>query len=285
MTEFDPIADLFVCEQTSPDDNAVSSIDVRKAGGDTVVRFDTTLQSFDVMNRNGRMYLADNVWQAIQTEENQTLIRGNRWFGEQDHPFNTTDAGKLTPERMRKIYMPNRSHVIINPRIKGNLLVSTIESSCNDVGKGFRDEVLRGMIPAFSCRAVARMERRNGKPTIIVGKLITYDWVLYQSHREAEGAGNLSQKVIGKSAPVTESASSDFRTGGDVIVPVDALITVAEKDPNVNCIMESYNLSNDDLIGYNSSSKRVIIGDRNNRIFTRLKPESIASIEDALSMF
>lgn len=284
MAEFDPIADLFVCEQTSPIDNTVSSMNVRKAGGDTVVRFDTTLQSFDVMNRNGRMYLADNVWQAIQTEENQTLIRGNRWFGEQDHPFNTTEAGKLTPERMRKIYMPNRSHVILNPRIKGNLLVATIESSCNDVGKGFRDEVLRGMVPAFSCRAVARMERRNNKPTIIVGKLITYDWVLFQSHREAEGASNLTQKSIGGNVPITES-TTEVRSGGDVIVPVDALTQVAEKDPNVNCIMESYNLSNDDLIGYSSSSKRVIIGDRNTRIFARLKPESIASIEDALSMF
>lgn len=284
MQEFDPIADLFVCEQTSPLDNTVSSLDARKAGGETVARFDTTLQSFDVMNRNGRMYLADNVWQAIQTEENQTLIHGNRWFGEQDHPFNTTEAGKLTPERMRKIYMPNRSHVILNPRIKGNLLLATIESSCNDVGKGFRDEVFRGMVPAFSCRAVARMERRNGKPTIIVGKLITYDWVLFQSHREAEGADGTVERRIGGSIPVTES-TSDVRTAGDVVIPVDALIQVAEKDPNVNCIMESYNFTNDDLIGYNSSSKRVIIGDRNNRIFARLKPESIASIENALSMF
>ena len=94
MQEFDPIADLFVCEQTSPADNTVSSLDTRKAGGDTVARFDTTLQSFEVMNRNGRQYLGDNVWSNILTEENQTLIRGNRWFGEQDHPFNTTEAGK-----------------------------------------------------------------------------------------------------------------------------------------------------------------------------------------------
>ena len=41
MKEFDPIADLYVCEQTSPIDNTVSSLDVRKAGGDTVARFDT----------------------------------------------------------------------------------------------------------------------------------------------------------------------------------------------------------------------------------------------------
>ena len=284
MKEFDPIADLYVCEQTSPIDNTVSSLDVRKAGGDTVARFDTTLQSFDVMNRNGRMYLGDNVWQSIQTEENQTLIRGNRWFGEQDHPFNTTESGKLTPERMRKIYMPNRSHVILNPRIRGNLLLATIESSCNDVGKGFRDEVLRGMVPAFSCRAVARMERRNNKPTIIIGKLITYDWVLFQSHREAEGANNLAQRQIGNNLPIVES-TTDTRTMGDVIVPVDALKSVAEKDRNVNYIMESYDISNEGLIGYNSSSKRVIIGDRNTRIYAKLEPESIASIENVLSMF
>ena len=67
----------------------------RQLESDTVARFDTTLQSFDVMNRNGRMYLGDNVWQAIQTEENQTLIRGNRWFGEQDHPFNTTESAPI----------------------------------------------------------------------------------------------------------------------------------------------------------------------------------------------
>ena len=72
MKEFDPIADLYVCEQTSPIDNTVSSLDVRKAGGDTVARFDTTLQSFDVMNRNGRMYLVDHtllkvLWKMIMT--------------------------------------------------------------------------------------------------------------------------------------------------------------------------------------------------------------------------
>ena len=180
--------------------------------------------------------------------------------------------------------MPNRSHVIINPRLKGNLLVSTIESSCNDVGKGFRDEVLRGMVPAFSCRAVARMEMRNGKPTIIISKLITYDWVLYQSHREAEGASNVGIKQLG--GPIVESVSEDGTRKTDVIVPLaEVLKNVSEKDRNVNCIMESYDFTNEELIGYNSSSKRVIIGDRNSRIFAKLAPESIASIEDALSMF
>nr|DAT84350.1 MAG TPA: Prohead core protein serine protease [Caudoviricetes sp.] len=286
MQDLDSIADLIVCEQTSPLDNTVTSMDVRKVGNETVARFDTNLQSFEIINRNGRMYLGDNIWDRIvHDDEIQTCLRGNRWFGEMDHPFNRIETEKLSQARMRKVDMSNRSHVIINPRIKGNLLKATIESSCNDVGKGFRDEVLRGMIPAFSCRAVARMERRNNKPTVIVGKLVTYDWVLYESHPEAEGSENLTVKRVGGNVPITESASSNFKTLGDVIVPVDALNRVAEKDKNVNFIMEACNLSNDDLIGYNSLSKRVVIGDRNTRIFAKLSQKSIATLEDALSMY
>ena len=177
----DAMALVFVSEQTSPTDNVVRSIDVKNTAGSTVVQFETTLHSFDVINRNKRYYLGDNIMDTINNDDEiQTMLRGKRWFGEQDHPSDIYTANKLTPGRMRKIYMPNRSHVILDPKRVGNRLNSVIESSCNDVGQGFRDEVLRGMIPAFSCRALARMENINNRPTVIARKVVTYDWVLYQ---------------------------------------------------------------------------------------------------------
>ena len=60
---------MYISEEVSGD-KMVSNVDTYNKNGIWYVRFDTNLQSFDVMNRNHRMYTADNIWSCIKAHCN-----------------------------------------------------------------------------------------------------------------------------------------------------------------------------------------------------------------------
>ena len=122
---------MYMAEQTSPEENSVSNLSFTDKAGVTFCQFNTVLHTFRTMNRNKRQYLAENVQERLNDERIQCELRDNAWYGEQDHPMQLTTDAKLTPERVRNIYLPNRSHKIMNPLIKGDIL--TIKSSLNRV--------------------------------------------------------------------------------------------------------------------------------------------------------
>ena len=182
--------------------------------------------------------------------------------------------------------MENRSHKILRPKIVGNLLQAHIETaSGTDVGTGFAKEIIQGLKPAFSCRAVAVMQMMNGKPTVIIRRLITYDWVLYPSHKEAHIISE--PKLVNKMCDVYKESVSD----SDSYVPdfmmslKDILKTVGNEDPNTSTIMESFNLSFDDLIGFDETHEKAIIKDRDNKIYANISPETKHKVDDFFASF
>ena len=110
------IALMYLAEQTSPDDYTLKNLSIVEKMGALWASFEAILHSFDVMNRNRRMYDGDNVWKCIVSNERiQDGIRKHGWFGEMDHPGQDYTNMALTAERVQKISMGNRSHIIINP--------------------------------------------------------------------------------------------------------------------------------------------------------------------------
>ena len=186
-TDNGDIGYMYIAEESSVyGGSPVKNIDVVDKNGVFFVSFDSVLHTFDEINRNQRQYKADNIRECLLTEKIQSLLADNAFYGERDHPTQETENGKLTPERIQAIWMPNRSHLIKRPRIIGDELQAHIETCAGtDVGVGFAKDIIQGLKPAFSCRAIASMKLINGKPTVIVRRLITYDWVLYPSHKRA----------------------------------------------------------------------------------------------------
>ena len=277
---------IFISEKSNMDCRDISSLDIINRNGVFYVSFDANLHSFGVMNRNGRQYIADNIWKCItESEKIQSWLADNAWYGEMNHPTQYYKSQELTPERLQDPAMENRSHKILRPRIHGNLLQAHIETaSGTEVGVGFAKEIIQGLKPAFSCRAVAVMQMMDGKPTVIIRRLITYDWVLYPSHKEAHIISE--PKLVNKMVNVyKESAGVDEYVPDFMISLKDILKTVGNEDPNTATIMESFNLSFDDLIGFDATHNHAIIKDEDNTIYANISPTTKRRVDDFFASF
>ena len=276
---------VYLAEQTSPDQNIVKNMAVIEKNGILYVDFETCLHSFDVLNRNSRMYRGSNIDKCLQTERIQHYLSHGGWFGEENHPMSKYKDRPLSPERIQDIDMSNTSHKMLNPHIENNLLISRIQSDAGtDAGMNLARKMIQGFIPGFSCRAIASMNLVNGKPVVDVRKIITYDWVLYQSHREAEQRVEKGTKFVNKIADTvrefTEKAENAAR---DVMVPLKEILEYAGKrDVNAQVIMESFDLTDDNLVGFSQDHKHIIMKDNDNTIYCNMTPETRNKVNDCL---
>lgn len=72
---------VFIEEQTSPEVNEVKNFDVIDKNGIFYVDFESCIHSFDVMNRNSRMYRGSNIEKCLQTERIQSYLSHGGWYG------------------------------------------------------------------------------------------------------------------------------------------------------------------------------------------------------------
>ena len=279
---------VFIEEATSPEDNLVKNFDVIDKNGIFYVDFESCLHSFDVMNRNSRMYKASNIEECLKTERIQSYLAHGGWFGEQNHPTPEYKDRPLSPERIQDIDMNNTSHKMLNPHIERNLLVSRIQSDAGTAaGMNLARKMVQGFIPGFSCRAIASLMLQNGKPTVNVKKIITYDWVLFQSHREAEQIKDVPTKFVNKLANTTkEVTEAVYNTAKDVLIPLKEILeSVGRTDVNAQVIMESFDLTNDDIIGLSKDTKNIIMKDNNNYIYCNIDQKSRNKVNEYLRSF
>ena len=173
---------------------------------------------------------------------------------------------------------------MLNPHIDGNLLMSRIQSDAGTAaGMNLARKMVQGFVPCFSCRAIANLTLKNNKPVVNVKKIITYDWVLFQSHREAEQDKSKPTNFINKT-PVyaTESANGS----NDVLIPLKEILeSVGETDVNARMIMESFELTNDDIVGFSKQKDHLIMRDDNNMIYCNMDKKSRRKLNEFLHSF
>lgn len=283
---------MYIAESFSDTPATISNLNpVKNAAADLFyITFDTNLQDFDVLNRNKRMYDGSNIEECIHSEKIQSQLATNGWFGEWDHPTPEIAGEKLSPERIQNVPPLKRCFKIMRPRFHSNILSATIQSATNDIGESFAKETLAGWIPQFSARAIATMVYRNGKPYVIVKRLITYDSVLYPSHAIAAAtskpvltAKSFTESVSDTINTVTESVT-DF-VNGMVVSLKDILADVGHRDVNTQLILESFELDESALIGFNDAHNKVIIKDDNNTIYANINPETVKLVNEFYRSF
>lgn len=130
------------------------------------------------------------------------------------------------------------------------------------------------------------MVSKNGKPYVIVKRLITYDGVTYPSHEIAHATSG--PKVTTKS--FTEKVGDTINTVtekiNDIMIPLkDILIDVGTKDVNTQVILESFDLPLENLVGFDGERKHVIIRDDDNRIYADISPETAKRVNDFFTSF
>ena len=250
----------FLREQTSFDSDYADSFGytVHNAGNRFYVKFPAVLQSFGVKNRNRRMYEASNIWNCIETDPQiQHYLKTNQWMGEIDHPAPEKQGEELTMQRIANPDLKKTSHYIRSPRLNGNLLEANIQTdSSTEAGMNMAIKIVDGkIIPCFSARVLGALENMDGKPVVHVRKLITYDWVGFPSHEEALAKIN---------QPIQESVDLFEEYAGCKIIKFPDLARMAAGAEDVKFLCESFDLTEDDIVGVTETGNSVVLTENAN---------------------
>jgi hypothetical protein len=249
----------YIQEQVSdPSDNKDFGYKVYDKGNRFYLTFEAVLQSFNVLNRNRRMYLAENIMDQINNSEYiQEQLRKNSWCGELDHPAPEKNGDELTMNRIANPDLTKTSHFIRRPRLVNNLLEGHIQTdSSNPNGMNLAIKIVDGkIIPSFSARVLGELNHTSGRPIVNVRKLITYDFVLYPSHRESEAY--IKQ-------PMTESVNELENFSNSKIVFLKELAKeAANNSKETELLCEAFGLTIDDVIGVNTDGSVIIQENKN----------------------
>lgn len=285
----DDLGYVYIAEQTNIGRNDLRSINVIDEDPNIfMVEYTQCLQSFDVLNRNQRYYDKDNIWDCIANSEKiQSQLAHNGWFSELDHPMAKYANMKLSPERIQNPEFRESCCVIKNPRLEGNLLMAEMRTLPNKLGTDLAKMIVGvNYKPMASCRAIANMSSKNGKPYVFVKRLITYDTVNYASHREADVVSPI-KTIVKKVGEFTESAKDVIEEGTKaVVIPLrEILMNVANKDVTTQMVMESFDLTDDCLIGFDDNNTHAILKESDNRIFVKMSPETVKNVNDYFASF
>lgn len=157
------------------------NVKVYQDNGLFYVSFDTCLQQFNKKNRNGRIYELSPMKASMGAEHIQELMRNGSWFGEAGHPL-SKDV-----ERILTIDPKLISHKINTIDFRGERAYGNVSTLDTDHGRNMTKLILQGMEPAFSLRALANVSQTPSGDKIVRSKahVVTYDWVILPSHKEA----------------------------------------------------------------------------------------------------
>ncbi len=205
------IANIILEGATTVEDSIITG------GSGKRVEAEGTLQDMDVENRNRRVYMKNDLLPEINGPRMTELIKAKQFCGEYGHPLSDdlvrqqTIDPKLVCVRFNKVW------------VEGNLVKARFQGTNNDYGEYFDRDLRDGCKPAFSLRALGAIENVNGKACVKGIKIITWDSVIYPSHKVA-----YTDKIITESAmdgtPVHEN---------QIVVPFDdpgRIITLTESD-------------------------------------------------------
>lgn len=263
-----------VCEQTTPDSAKIEILDDGKKNGLNFLRFSACLQSFYGLNRNRRLWKADQIKVMSEDKPVQELLQRGSFVGEAGHPVPMD--GKVTIERILTIDPLRISHRITslswpNPNeIHG--IVETLDDE-NGPGHKMKRSIMQGMQPAFSLRSlVPQRKNADGSTTVIgPGRLVSYDWVILPSHQES---------YIDIEIPIKQVVSKpQFQT-----VMEGYCDFVLENSDKVRRVVEDYEIATES-VAFDPKYKAMTVGSKEGRIIVAPETKYRREFEDLLRQF
>ena len=139
------------------------------------------IQTIGDENRNGRIYELKDMKPEVEGDRIQKeLIPTGNMRGHDGHPSSTELSVQsvinpiLCSVKYKKIW------------IEGNEIHANFCGTNNEHGKAFNEDLLDGDRPSFSLRALGSVDReRNGKCYVRNIRIITWDRVIFPSHKRA----------------------------------------------------------------------------------------------------
>lgn len=159
------------------------SSDLKKVGRSGALNnrliVECTLQDMDRTNRNGRTYAKEDMLKALKDPRLTELIDAGSLKCEDGHPLDKSLA------RQQTIYNPLCCAKILSIWVDGDRIKGRVRGTNNDRGEYFNNDLLDGELPAWSFRGLGVLQNLNGKVFVKNIRAITWDRVLYPSHRVA----------------------------------------------------------------------------------------------------
>lgn len=217
------------------------------------------LQEANMKNRNGRFYDSRDLFPELVAPRQLELLRTGNMRGENGHP--------LSKDLVRQQTIDPNNCVCVYTKFwtDGDFVMGQFFGTFNQLGEEFNRELIAGMSPSFSLRALGSI-RNTGRGAEVKGiKIITYDRVIYPSHDKA-----YTHRVVGESAVVSEG-SNLYLDNNDQgrLIPItneSVLNYIKTESCNFKQIKESFDLLYDDIKLINGKSQ-VQLTDRAGGIF------------------
>lgn len=178
------IANIILEGATTVEDSVITN------GNGKRVEAEGTLQDMDVENRNRRIYAKADLIPEINGPRMKELIDAGQFYGEMGHPLSDdlvrqqTIDPKLVCVGFNKVW------------VEGNLVRARFRGTNNAYGEQFDLDLREGRKPAFSLRALGAIENNNGKAYVKGIKIITWDHVIYPSHKVAYTSNIVTESAI-----------------------------------------------------------------------------------------
>lgn len=172
-------------------------------------------------NRNGRIYELKDIKPELEGDRIQKeLIPTGNFLCEWGHPL----SQELS--RQSVIDPKNSCARITKLWLEGNDVHANFKASNTSYGVAFNADLMEGVKPAFSLRALGSVDReRNGKCYVRNIRVINYDSVIYPSHKRAYMTGFVTPT---NESAITESANigADNYTNSEAVYENGLLIPV-----------------------------------------------------------
>lgn len=249
----------YVVIETATTSSDIMPAKILEKRPDGRVMAEGVLQEANMKNRNGRFYDSRDLFPELVAPRQLELLQTGNMRGENGHPLSKDLARQQTID-------PNNCVCIYTKFwTDGDFVMGNFFGTFNQLGEEFNKELLAGMSPSFSLRALGTI-RNTGRGAEVKGiKLITYDRVIYPSHDKAYTRG-----IVGESASVAEG-SNLYLDNNDQgrLIPItneSVLNYIKTESCNFKQIKESFDLLYDDIKLINGKSQ-VQLTDRAGSIF------------------
>ena len=230
----------------------------------------------------GRRYDGNNIDMCVKNDERiQTLIRQNKFFGEDNHPAADIKGETLSDIRMTIPDPHNSAHSMRNLRLEGDRYRGHITTHPKTKsGQRITSEIIDlGAVPSFSVRLLGNMipNARPNTPNIKVNKIITWDLVSFPSHRDADA--DITPRTYTEYSQMNFDGDEDGF--GKVIFLQELAQYLTEQDENLKVVMESFEISKNEIAGIQNGSI-IIDGNDQSKIWLPLKGDTYREAADIL---
>ena len=202
------------------------------------------LQEANEKNRNGRFYDSKELFPQLTAPRTVELLKNGELRAENGHPLSKDIV------RQSQIDPNNTVAIFLKLWTEGNFIKAHVRGTNNEKGEEFNADLLDGLKPAWSLRALGSIQNTARGAEVKGLKLITWDRVIYPSHPRAytqglvtEGCSGVVEKDDpGMLIPVTNQSVIDY---------------IKQESANYKNVLEQFELMYDhiELINNNSQVK------------------------------